>query len=135
MGKERLQGAIHERESAPGTKLPLRGEKTLTARTGSLQHAPTRRADLEIVDEVRLARRAGTTFRQVGQQGLFLDLLLIRLRERPARTNEQINKETAEKAERYQEHDQELELAIGGTRVTITPHPDDQGDPETQRKH
>jgi hypothetical protein len=84
---------------------------------------------------VRLARRAGTTFRQVGKPRLFLDLLLILLGERPARTYQQINEEAAEKAERHQEREEAKDSAIGEMRTTILPGPDGQANPETEYKH
>ena len=116
-------------------KLPLEGEKTLTTRTGSLDDVATRGADLKIVGEVCLARRAGATFRQVRKPRLFFDLLLIFLGERPARAYQQIDEEATEKAERHQNGGKALEPAISETRTTIMPGPDGQADPETEHKH
>ena len=110
-------------------------EETLTVGTGSPDDAAARGADLKLCGELRLTRWAGTTFRQLGKPGLFLYLLLVLLRPRPARTQQEIEEEAAEKAERHQEREEALEPAIGGACTTIMPHPDNQADPETEHEH
>src|SRR5260370_8474338 len=119
----------------PVAKLPLRIEETRTSGTGSAKHVAKGRADLKLVGQVCLARWAGRTFRQFGKPGLFIDALLVFLRSRLARTEEQREKEAAEKEERYQEREDALEPAIGGASMTITPDPNLQPDPETKHPH
>src|SRR5260370_41630426 len=114
----------------PVAKLPLRIEETRTSGTGSPQHVAKGRADLKLVGQVCLVRWAGPTFRQFGKPGLFIDALLVFLRSRLARTEEQIEKE-----ERYQEREDALAPAIGGACMTITPDPNHQADPETKHTY
>src|SRR5258708_790558 len=131
-GRNGSRRTTHERQGTPGAKLPLQVEETRTSGTGSPQHVAKGRADLKLVGQVCLARWAGTTFRQFGKPGLFIDALLVSLRPRLARTEEQREKEAAEKEERYQEREDALEPAMGGACMTITPDPNHQADPETK---
>src|SRR5260370_19701320 len=112
-------------------KLPLRIEETRTSGTGSPEHVAKGRADLKLVGQVCLARWAGTTFRQFGKPGLFIDALLVFLRSRLARTEEQRDKEAAEKEERYQKRKDDLQRATEVPGLSKQPDPNHQADPET----